>query len=139
MKGNIMDYIIDSIDLESRDGFDLRASIVPDDHCGDTPDGDYTDEQIDAYRAGDWRYVGLIVTASRAGIDLGSDSLWAVEEGVYPTAGGERIVIDPLGQDGSLSYYGEDMIGNAIADARMTLASLIDEAIDSNIDAGSEV
>jgi hypothetical protein len=84
---------------------------------------DYQPDTIEAWRDDLWMFVGIIVTASRAGIDLGSDSLWMVESGSMPGVGW----IDPLrDKDGSLACYREDMIGNAIADARLKLTELID-------------
>lgn len=62
-----------------------------------------------------------------------------INKGVYPCheygsmpGAGE---IDPLRDaNGSLAYYRDDMVGNAIAEARKTLAALIDDAIDTAID-----
>jgi hypothetical protein len=133
--------IIDSIELGTAEGFDIRAELVPDTatHHAE-PDGDYTPEQIAWFNDGDWHYVGLIVTASRAGTDLGSDSLWGVEAGTMPLDNGEvdpckRLrTIDPLRDaDGSLAIYREDMVGNAVADARLNLTQLIDAAIDDSM------
>jgi hypothetical protein len=133
--------IIDSIELGTVEGFDIRADMVPDTatHHAE-PDGDYTPEQIDWFNDGDWYYAGLIVTASRNGTDLGSDSLWAVEAGTMPLDNGETDPckrlrnIDPLRDaDGSLDAYRADMIDNAIADARLKLTELIDAAIDDSM------
>ena len=138
--------IIDSIDLGTRDGFDIRAELVPDTTYYSEPDGDYDPETVAAFRNGDWHYVGIIVTASRNGTDLGSDSLWAVEAGTMPVGkwgypslavpGGESRMVDPLRDDeGSLNGYREDMVGNAVADARLKLTELIDAAIDDSMGA----
>ena len=121
--------IIDSVELGNVDGFELRAEIIPDDDS--TPDeyGEtYSRLALAAYQRGDWNYVGIIVTASRAGIDLGSDSIWAVEYGLLPLGDGEvSEIIDPLrDENGSLAYYKADLIDNAVADARMQLAALTD-------------
>lgn len=128
--------IIDSIELGTVDGFDIRADLVPDEQYYSEPDGDYSPDAVAAFRNGDWHYVGIIVTASRAGIDLGSDSIWAVEYGTMPVgkwgyppnvpAGGESRMIDPLRDEGgSLDYYRADMIDAAVTAARATLASLM--------------
>lgn len=99
-----MIHIIDSIDLGTIDGFQLRAELVPD---------------TDPANASDIDFVGIIVTASRAGIDLGSDSLWGIIQ--YG---------DPLRTSrmrGSVfAAYRADLIDNAIADAHMKLAELFD-------------
>ena len=122
--------IIDSISLGTIDGFDIRAEIVPDAQQLE-PEGDYTPEQIDWFNDGDWQYVGLIVTASRAGVELGSDSLWNVECGTMPLDNGETdpckrlVFIDPLrDSNGTLAAYRADMIDNAIADANLKLSEL---------------
>lgn len=124
---------IDRIDLGTIDGFSIRAELFDDPTCySDYPDGDYSDEQIAAYRAGDWYYTTIVVTASRAGIDLGSDSLCMVAYGSMPGAG----EIDPLNDaDGSLAAYRADMIDNAVADARLKLTEMIDAAIDDSMGA----
>ena len=126
--------VIDSIDLDSVDGFDIRAEIVPDDTAYDEPQGDYPPEIVEAWRNDDWHYVTIIVTASRAGTDLGSDSLCMVEYGTFPHTDG-TVWVDPLrDKDGSLAYYRADMIDNAVADARMKLTELIDQAIDGSME-----
>lgn len=141
--------IIDSIKLGTAEGFDIRADMVPGNHTtysGGEPDGDYTPEEIAAFCRDDWYYVGIIVTASRNGTDLGSDSLWAVEAGTMPVGkwgypslavpGGESRMIDPLRDSGgSLDTYRADMIDNAVADARLRLTELIDAAIDDSMGA----
>lgn len=119
--------IIDSITLDSRDGFDLRAEIVPDDTAIDSPleVAEYADPAVvTAWHDGDWHYVGIIVTASRGGIDLGSDSVWAVEYGDMPGIGH----VDPLRDNGgSLDTYRADLVDNAVADARLKLTELAAE------------
>lgn len=128
-----MNNIIDSIDLGTIEGFDIRADIVPDDTALDGPQGDYPAEIIEAWRNDDWTYVTLIVTASHGDIDLGSDSLGLVESGMFPHSDG-TVWVDPLrDKDGSLDYYREDMISNAIADARLKLTELVDAAIDDSM------
>jgi len=141
MKGNIMD-ILDTIDLGSRDNWQLRADLVID--IDSTTDSTVTADQAAAFNNGDWGYAGIIVTASWAGRDMGSDSIWAVEYGTMPVESvisTALVTIDPLRDEGgSLDYYRADLIDNAIADASMALTSLIDEAIDSSINTGlSEV
>jgi hypothetical protein len=121
---------IDSIDLGIVDGFQIHAELFDDPtYYGDGPDGDYSDEQIAAYRAGDWYYTVIVVTASRAGHKLGSDTLGLVEYGTIPGAG----EIDPLNDEhGSLAAYRADMVDNAVADARMTLSQINDPITATN-------
>jgi hypothetical protein len=62
------------------DGTDYTATIH---HDRDTTPQDfdcYTPEQIEAWKRDDWEFVGVEITASRAGVDLGFfASLWGVE------------------------------------------------------------
>ena len=102
------------------DGFEVTAVVVPDtdSHAGEdwrSMDAD----TVAAYERGDWHYVGVIVTASRAGLDLGSDSIWGSQYGSIPGVDG---FVNPL-TDTDYPYRA-DLIDNAIADARMTLAEL---------------
>jgi len=59
------------------EGRAYMVAIVPDDHT--TPDHAdcYTPADIERWRAGDWRYVGVIVIDESGS----SDSLWAVHYG----------------------------------------------------------
>lgn len=103
-------------------GFEITAVLVPDTESDmdyrrecDDDDQDY----VAAYDRGDWNYVGVIVTASRAGVDLGSDSIWGSEYGMIP---GVPRFVDPLTDE---DYpYRADLIDNAVADARMKLSEL---------------
>ena len=124
--------VIDSITLDSVDGFDITAQTVADETYYAEPDGDYTDEQIAAFQRGDWGYVGIVVTASRAGIELGSGGIWGVEAGVYPLDSEVSEVIDPLNDaGGSLAHYRDDLVSEAVSEARETLRRLTDEAINT--------
>ena len=67
-------FVFETRHLDSVDGFDLRVDLVPD-HDSESRDSPY----------------GVIVTASKEGIDLGSDSLWMTDgEGFY--ASGEEFI-----------------------------------------------
>lgn len=84
--------IIETRTLEPVAGFDLRADLVP----------DYEDDEL-----------GLIVTASRAGIDLGSDSIWMTSETIIQGDG-----------DSFAHGYGPDLIAEAVSEATAKLAEL---------------
>lgn len=126
---------IDSIDLGTVEGFDIRAELVPDDTAFDSPTdvADYQPDTIQAWHNGDWYYVGIIVTASRAGVDLGSDSVWMME---YGNLTPDSPFVDPLKGIGPefANGYGPDLIDNAIADARLKLTELVDAAIDGSME-----
>jgi hypothetical protein len=67
-----------------------------------------------AYERGDWQYVGVVVTASRDGVDCGSDSIYGSQYGSIPGVDG---FVNPLSDT---DYpYRQDLIDNAVADARM--------------------
>jgi hypothetical protein len=119
------DYIIDKRELPAQDGFDLRAELVPD-YDGSTDDSDcYTPKQIAAWRNDDWRFVGIIVTASREGIDLGSASIWGTEYGDYIMTDEDDNVIDwqwvnPAYDDDYLI----DLVSEALDEARATVKKI---------------
>jgi hypothetical protein len=111
-------------------GFDVTAVLVPD--TDSHADEDWRSMDADtaaAYGRGDWQYVGVIVSVSvsvsRAevhsgdGLVLGSDSIWGSQYGSIPGVDG---FVNPL-TDTDYPYRA-DLIDNAIADARMTLAEL---------------
>lgn len=132
--------IIDSIELGTIEGFDIRADIVPD-PCIDLsaePCDSNEEELLAAYRSGEWSYVTGIVTASKAGIVLGSDSISELEYGNVPFCDGSgksTRFLNPLDGDTDtlLNGYGTEMINNAIADARLKLTELVDAAIDGSM------
>lgn len=104
------------------DGFEVTAVLVPDtDSHADEDWRDMDADTVAAYERGEWRYVGVIVSASRAGLDLGSDSIWGTQYGDIPGVAG---LVNPL-TDADWPYRA-DLIDNAVAAARMTLAELAD-------------
>lgn len=114
---------IDTRRVGTVDGFEIDARIVADTDATPFEYDCYSAEQVDAWRNDDWCYVGTIVTASKNGIELGADSLWASEYGSMP---GIDEFVNPLNGDGDefVNGYGPDLIAEAIADAKRTLASL---------------
>lgn len=115
--------MIDNKQLGTIDGFDITARI---EHDSDITPNDfdcYSDEVVAAWKSDRWHYVGLIVTASRNGIELGSDSLWGIEYGDMP---GVDEWLNPLN---NMDDY-EDIIDHAIEQAKDTLAKLVAGASD---------
>jgi hypothetical protein len=104
-------------------GFEIDARIVEDEHTSADDYDCYTEDQIAAYRRGDWGFVGTIVTASKAGIELGFDSLWASEHGFIP---GVEGFVSPLDGEGDefVNGYGPQMIREAVEQAEAKLAEL---------------
>lgn len=114
--------IIDTRDFGTIDGFDIRAVMLAD-HDSTPFDADcYSDEDIAAWKRDEWRYVGIEVIASRAGVELGTDSIFGMGYGMI---GGRDI--DPfMGDDADTfaNWYRGDLIAGAIADARATIAAI---------------
>jgi hypothetical protein len=106
------------------EGFEIRAAMVPD--TDSTPDDAdcYDESDKAAWRNGEWGYVGIIVSAWRAGVELGEASLWGTEYGIL-----DGRAINPLADDAANSAewvhgYGPQLIREAISEARETLAKL---------------
>ncbi|WNM66125.1 hypothetical protein SEA_WHEEZY_85 [Gordonia phage Wheezy] len=139
--------------LDPVDGFTLTAYEVPD--TDSTPIGQsldeggcYTADDIEAWRRDEWQYVGVVVVASRAGVDLGSASIWGMDTGDYwdtitrDNGGTPYGVLDVVPgsvttghprEDGGIDYvtrddfahgYGADLISEALTEARATVAAL---------------
>lgn len=109
--------IIDTKELPDSDGFTIQAHLVPDEEIKPTDFDCYDAAQIDAWKHDLWGYVGVIVTASRNGIEFGSASMWGYEYGDLP---GVDEWCNPL--DDARNY--EDLVAEAVADARTTLTEI---------------
>jgi hypothetical protein len=96
----------------SRDGFDFRATVHADDDTSPTDYDCYSAEQIAAWRADEWRFVGVEVTASAAGVELGDASLWGVDCNF------------PGGTNDHLREVAADLETEALAAARAKLEQL---------------
>jgi hypothetical protein len=109
---------IETMSWGTVDGFDITARAVPDNDFGADAVVGFGLDVGAAYAAGEFCYVGVIVTASRAGVALGSDSIWGSEYGTIPGVG----VVNPLSDSDYM--YRADLIDNAVADARMRLTEI---------------
>lgn len=98
--------------LKPRDGFDLDAVLIPD---YDTQPTDYDGPHASGIGV-TWDYVGLVVTASRGGIELGQASLWGCEHGTSTDWTGEASAFD----NGHLP----DLTNDALIDARAAVARI---------------
>lgn len=76
---------IETIQMPFRDGFRMEAVIVWDYDCHPNDFDCYDADQIAAFDAGDWCYVGVIVRAMRGDHEVGSASLWGVDYGLGPS------------------------------------------------------
>ena len=115
--------VIDTRDLGFQSGFDLRAYLVPDVEVDPMSNGDYSEEDIDAWRRGDWHYVHVVLTASRDGVELGSASLAGCEYGWFPNS---KKLVTPLDGNGPAfaNGYGPTLVDEAIANARETISHI---------------
>jgi hypothetical protein len=59
--------------------YDMRAVLHDDPDTKPTDFECYSDDQIAAWAQDEWFYVGVVVTASLAGTELGSASVWGVD------------------------------------------------------------
>lgn len=109
---------IDQKRIGNLDGFEIDARLVPDPDTDPRDYDCYDADQVAAFRLDCWQFVGVIVSASRAGVELGSSSLWAVEYGDMP---GVDDFVNPLAD---VHDYVDDLIPEAIAEARKRLAEL---------------
>lgn len=104
---------IERRELPERDGFKLSAALFVDE---DAKPGDYdcyTDKDVIAFLRDDWGFFGVVVTATREGVELGSSSLWGIDGGQYPS--GESA--DPW-------YCVDDIADEAIGEATAALGRL---------------
>jgi len=117
-----MDGVIDWRTLPDRDGFTLTARKYHD--TDSTPDDYecYTPKQVTAWQQDQWQFVGLVVTASVDGIELGTADLWSIEDGLF-TATDEHdnvtrvLDLDCLHDDDYLT----DLVTEAITVARVNI------------------
>jgi hypothetical protein len=141
------------------EGYQLSARLVPDD-CADPPDARQSgfwpsrDPQdpgyigaksestfyrrlararaiMDAWKRDGWHYCGVVVTASRAGVELGETTFWGLEMN-YPS--GRK------NPNRYLDTVAEGLAPLALADAKRTLARAVGvfdlPASDGAVDAG---
>lgn len=113
--------------MPSEDGFDLRL-VIDHDPWGNITDFDgYTAKQVEAWKNDEWYFVNAEVIASRAGIDLGSQSYCSIEYGTYTMTddkdnfeGKKDIGIDEI-----VEYVGAELAGEAISYAKEKLQELM--------------
>lgn len=115
--------IIDSKNVGVVDGFDITAYITPDPESTIDGDGDYGDEEIRAFRNGDWSFANTVVTASKSGTELGRAHLGASQYGSFPGVSGWVSPLNGTGND-FINGYGPDLISEAVAEAKEQLAKL---------------
>jgi hypothetical protein len=110
--------------------FQMEARLIYD-HDTSHDDVDvFTPKQIEAWKNDEWYYVGLEVTVSFNGIELGSASLWGIEYGWIPLTDEQDNLTeepvqhyDPL-DDTSPGSFIDDVGNEACADAVRNLEQL---------------
>ncbi|MFD4356846.1 hypothetical protein ACFWPX_30140 [Nocardia sp. NPDC058518] len=118
-----MTHILATREFGTVDGFTIRAAMHDDTTATPHREKCYSPADIAAWKADEWSYVGIVVTASLAGVDLGEDSVWGME---YGTLGNGKD-IDPLttGDDETFANgNGHDLINNAMTEAEHKLQEL---------------
>ena len=126
--------IIDSREIGTVDGWDITAHLEwdadttatdyfnPD--TADTPEDAAADRAaIEAFNRDAWHYVGTVVTASRAGVALGTAAIWGQEYGEFPghTGSLSPLDADPDDPDNFANGYGRDLVAEAIEEAKAKL------------------
>ena len=76
--------------------------------------GEYVQDALDHVRGDEYEMVGVVVTAHRAGVELGEASLWGVELSNDSWPDPDHYVIDVM----------EDLTAEAINEAKAALAAL---------------
>jgi hypothetical protein len=125
-----MDVIIESRKIGVVDGFDIEAHLEPDPDTRPEDKETYIgDEEIlGAWSRDEWHFVGTVVTASKAGVELGSAAIWGQEYGQWPCESGW---LSPLDGDADSfgNGYGPDLIAEAIEEARETIQKINGEVL----------
>lgn len=115
-----MPDILETRELPSVEGFDLKLRQLTD-HVVTPGDFEcYSEADIDAWEAGRWSFVGYQVVASKAGIALGDDAIFGVEDG-FKLDNGSTYNMDAFITE---NYYLDDLIRDAVRDAKAKLAEL---------------
>ncbi|SIH35613.1 Uncharacterised protein [Mycobacteroides abscessus subsp. abscessus] len=114
--------ILGSKNLGVIDGFDVTAHLEADVDATPFEAECFDQNDIDAWRNDDWRFVGTVIKASKNGIELGEASIWA---SVYGVIGGKNV--SPLDGEGDqfVNGYGPQLIDEAVSAAKAAVAKLV--------------
>lgn len=104
---------IESKTLE-HEGFTIRIDVEPD--FDTTPDwyDCYDEGQIEAWRRGEWIFVGYVYTALKNGVELAEESIWGTE---YSD---ERGMDEWIAED----YYHPDLLSQVAESGREKIKEL---------------
>ena len=98
--------IIDSRDV-TIDGITVRVIITPDADCSPAEFDCYSEADTAAFQAGAWQFVGMIVRHESTRIET---SLWAIEWGDLPGAGGTHLDLDHYLSAPMIADYAGNMV-----------------------------
>ncbi|MFC9995712.1 hypothetical protein [Nocardia sp. NPDC127526] len=118
---------IERLDLGVIDGFRIHARMYGDED--ESPERKYDPilcdpELMAGWRADEWFFVGVQVTASRAGVELGEASVWSLEYGWYDGRYHNPLTDSPATHEDWVYGNGPGLIHQAIADAFDTMAAI---------------
>jgi hypothetical protein len=76
-----MEELIETKDLVSSGALKVIASMYPDTNANPLDADCYSDADIAAWKRDEWQYVGIVVTVTLDGVEIGQSSLWGTEFG----------------------------------------------------------
>lgn len=126
-----MSNIIATRELGTIAGFEVRAHLEPDLDASPEDYDCFDQADIDAWKNDQWEFVGVVVTASKEGIDLGTGYIGAVVHGQIGEKSVDALEDEPgfivnnvPDPDTFASGYGVGLVSDAIAAAKAKLAEL---------------
>jgi hypothetical protein len=87
---------------------------------GPTDDHPYRPHQDEAWRRGEWEYIGLVVEVYSGEIKIAESAVFGFESGRFPTDQGEDQYLDPINDENCFA----DVMDEALFEASSTLARL---------------
>lgn len=118
-----MTDIIDSRKVGVVEGFDIEAHLEPDIEWSVLENVEDDEQLRAAWLRDEWSFVSTVVTASRAGVPLGSSSLGGSQYGAIPGVSGWVSPLDGEG-DQFINGYGPQMIDEAVTAAKQKLIEI---------------
>ncbi|WP_433662490.1 hypothetical protein ACQPW1_10245 [Nocardia sp. CA-128927] len=117
--------LLESLSVGVVDGFEIKAAMYADlDASPDHYDPEVFD-QADLESFGDsWQFVGVEVSARRAGFTLGHASIWSCEYGLLAGKWFNPLTDHPVRSDDWVNGHGESLLREALDDAHRTLVEV---------------
>lgn len=111
--------VLNTLELGEQDGFKLTAKLFLDEDTYPQLFDNYDEDDIESYESGDWKFVGVVVTASVDGHEFGNGAIWGTEDG--------RLAGQNVNAFDMISVYGLDE--DALSEARESLAHLANDTV----------